>query len=36
MAMTKQIAMKAAAALESKKGMAVRLLEVTEVTTLAD
>ena len=36
MAITKQIAMKAAAALESKKGMAVRLLEVTEVTTLAD
>lgn len=32
----KEIALKAAKALEDKKGLRVRLLEVTEVTTLAE
>ena len=32
----KEIALKAARALEDKKGLRVRLLEVTEVTTLAE
>ena len=33
---SKEIAMKAAKALEEKKGVDIRLLEVTEVTILAD
>ena len=33
---TKQIALAAAKALEEKKGVNIRLLEVTEVTTLAE
>ena len=33
---TKEIAMNAVKVLEEKKGLGIRLLEVTEVTTLAD
>ena len=33
---TKEIALAAAAALEEKKGVGIKLLEVTEVTTLAE
>lgn len=33
---TKEIALAAAGALDDKKGMAIRLLEVTDVTTLAE